>query len=106
MVGDEVRDRPAHLAATGACLGKLGRDLLGHVARPAFGGVEGYDPNWLLSLPLTQILDQLRPIGIRFVGLAPDPAENAKMVQHEIDVAVGIFGHDRRGMGHHATLQR
>lgn len=30
-------------------------------------------------------------MGIGF-GLAPDPAENAKMVQHEIDVAVGISG--------------
>src|SRR6516162_4604680 len=50
---------------------------------------------------------------ISFVRLAsvssvsrPDPAENPKMVQHEVDVAVGIFGHDQRGMGYHATLQR
>ena len=33
-----------------------------------------------------------RFMGIGFAGLAPDPAENAKMVQHEIDVAVGISG--------------
>jgi hypothetical protein len=31
-------------------------------------------------------------MGIGFVGLAPDPAEDATMVQHEIDVAVGISG--------------
>ena len=28
------------------CLRELGRDLLGHVARPALGGVEGDDADW------------------------------------------------------------
>src|SRR5262249_3577566 len=36
-------------------------------------------------------------------GLAPDPAENAEVVHHEIDVAVGILGYDRWRAGHHAT---
>jgi hypothetical protein len=46
MIGDEVRDRLAHLATTGARLRECGRDVVGHAARPALGGVESDDADW------------------------------------------------------------
>jgi len=44
MVGDEIREGRGRLASIGARLRKLGSNLIAHVARPAFGGVESDDP--------------------------------------------------------------
>ena len=41
VVVDEARDRHRRLAAI-----ELGRDVFGHVARPALGGVESDDADW------------------------------------------------------------
>jgi hypothetical protein len=62
-----------------------------------------HDPNRLLILTVEQVLYHPRAISIRFVGIAPDPAENAEMIQHEVNIAIGILGHDRRRTGHHPT---
>jgi len=43
VVGNEVSDRRGDLAAIGACLRERRRDVFGHVARPALGGVESND---------------------------------------------------------------
>jgi hypothetical protein len=43
VVGDEVRDRRGNLVAIGACLRECGRDVVGHVTRPALSGIESND---------------------------------------------------------------
>src|SRR5262249_49954380 len=90
VLDQEILQASGYFATVSTALAKL--DLFGNVARPAFGGVEGHDPNRFLILPVEQVFDQRLAVSIHFVGLAPDPAENAQMVQYEIDVAVGILG--------------
>ena len=46
VVGNEVSDRRADLAAIGACLRERRRDVVSYVARPALGGV--MPPAWPL----------------------------------------------------------
>ena len=92
--------RPAHAWASSAAISSVtSRDQPSAVLKATIRTGSSHCPSrrsWISFVRLASVSSVSRP----------DPAENAKMVQHEIDVAVGIFGHDRRGMGHHATLQR
>jgi hypothetical protein len=63
VLGSAGCDRQFNLAAIGACLRELGRDLLGHVARLSLGGVESDDANWREILTLEQMADWRREVG-------------------------------------------
>jgi hypothetical protein len=58
VVGNEVTDRRGDLAAIGACLRERRRDIVSHVARPALGGVESDNVDWLGILATKQVADQ------------------------------------------------
>src|SRR5262249_51219212 len=100
---EEVLQGCRYFATVATAPAKFAGYIVGDIARPASRGVERHYPHRIFILTVEQVFNQRLAVSIRFVGLAPDPAENAEMVQYEIDVAVGILGHDRRRRGHHAT---
>jgi hypothetical protein len=88
VVGDEVSDRRGDLAAMGACSRERSRDVAGHVAGPALGGVESDDADWRPILVLEQEAGQRSAVGIGPVGLAPGTAEPvAEVIEHEMDIS-------------------
>src|SRR5437762_11371951 len=44
------------------------RDILGHIPRPAFSGIEADDPDWVGILPVQQIADDRLEDGIGGIG--------------------------------------
>jgi hypothetical protein len=47
-------------------------------------------------LTVEQVSDQRRSVGLRIVRLTPSPAERTEIIEHNIDIAIGFFGHNRR----------
>jgi len=76
---------------------QLGRDIGGNVPRPALGAVESEDADRVLVLALEQVGDNGFEIGRLEVGFAPDPAQPAQIVHHQVDIMVIPAGDDRRG---------
>jgi hypothetical protein len=68
-------------AMIAAALPQLAGDLLGDVARPPGGGVEGDDPHRAAILPLHQVPDQNRALGILLRRLAPRAAQLAEIFE-------------------------
>jgi hypothetical protein len=54
----EVLHRGWHFVELRKASAQLVGDILGHVARPALGGVEGDDANWMPVLIPHQVADQ------------------------------------------------
>jgi hypothetical protein len=71
VLGDEIRDGRGRLAAIGARLGQLGGDILAHVPRPAFSGIESDDADRRRILALEQVADQRGAVCVGRVGLGP-----------------------------------
>ena len=72
---------PLHFTPLPQLLGDLGRDI----ARPAFSGVEADDPNRIIVLAAQQVAKDGLVIRRFRIGLAPDGAEPAEIIDNEIE---------------------
>jgi hypothetical protein len=73
----------------------LGQCLLKHPAT-SLRSVEGDHAGRVFVLALKKVEDDGFQIGGLDVGFPIDPAIPAEVVDHEIDVLIVAFGHDRR----------
>jgi hypothetical protein len=100
MTIDEALQERGNIEVVGsASPGDLIGDLLGYVARPALGSVEGRDPRRVRILPIEQIGDEDAPVGALFISLAPRAAQAvARMVTYYFDFRTGdVLSQDEEG---------
>ena len=94
---DERLHRPRHIAIFDQASAQLVGDVLGDVARPALGGVEGDDAQRIAILAIDQVADQRLPIRSVWVGLWLGLAKpGSEVFKHQIGVRPF-------GCTHHAT---
>jgi hypothetical protein len=77
-------------------LAKFAGYIVRGIARPALRGVERDYPHRIVILTVEQVSDQRRSVGLRIVRLTPSPAERTEIIEHNIDIAIAFFGHNRR----------
>src|SRR5690242_445347 len=91
---DEVEYRLRDLAELDVASSQLVGNIHRHIARPAFGGVEGDDANGMPVLAVDQLADQRIPISAFRVGFSPGAPDTAEVIQHQVSVLIGLLGHD------------
>lgn len=88
---NEVLQLRWHLVVFDKATAQFVGDVLGDVAAPAFGGIEGDDAHRVAVLAANEIADQHLASGAHFVGLAPSAAKpSTEVVEHEISVLTGF----------------
>ncbi|WP_407166406.1 hypothetical protein [Bradyrhizobium sp. ORS 111] len=65
-------------------------NILGDIARPSFGGVEGHNADRVAVLVVHQTPDQGFAIGALFIRFAPGAAKSAEIVQHQVGIMVRL----------------
>jgi hypothetical protein len=87
-----VRRHVAQLQVTATA--QLLGDIFGNVLRPAFGSVEGNDPNGVSILAVEQVDDYRFKIGGLYIGFPIDSAIAAKIIDDQIDILIVATRYD------------